>query len=745
MVGRTLSHIWNLVRKPRIFLGGTILEYVLVGLIFILLTAFYTDWIVFNITKELFIERVGDGTAGFLWLNFVDTDLNPLLGFTDSVNYPVGTTLGGSSFIAYSALWLPLWSLAHIVGPVAALNLVTLWGFLSCALATYWLVKRLFNSIPIALFSGFAATFMPYHIIKSTSHLAYIFSVVFVLIIAAFIGLWRRPTAFRAFLFASALALAFYTDGYFILITPVLLVGLVLGGCLYGMLQKFSLREYIGKAKHLALSAGFFLLLCCPLIYTQIQASSQVAGELSSARKPIAAEIPYYAAERIDFLVPPLQNPFFEGQRWYQSAQVDKHDHSNFSESTLYIGYTLIILSVVGVIAMAVLFFRKALRRSMGVDQVNRVAFLSAIFIVPLPLLLGFMIAPYKELFGMAITMPSGLLIDYNITLWRVMTRFFLPFHLLIVLFAALSLWLIYKMLLPKFSIQRTRTVVAWVVVLVLGVALSVEYATTINRPAFSMNSIPKGYAWLREQKNINVIAELPILDRPFAVAYRYVTAQTVHGKKLVNSHLPSQPAGSRNALGFKDNPDAIDFAIQRGAQAIVAYSSDCRDESWGKIAYEGPGWQERDTGRYEARRMCIYTQLKLIADDPMFAHITNSAGREDPMVYREDYYNRFEKEVRLRVVDSRDRRISATKPAFLKTMLIETPQVTPYEGDVIWHLIQEGRIIGQGLVSNVQQLNPIAAQINPSKDIILKVSDSKGNSLPPYQLSITSVTISSQ
>lgn len=732
---------WKRLCLQRRALRGSILEYILVIVAFSLLVCFYTDWIILDISRHMFVNHIGDGTAGFLWLNFADRDMNPLLGHTNSINYPYGDHLGDALFIVYSALWLPMWILARLFDSMTALNLITLWGYLSGAVGMYWLIKRTLGNAPIAFLSGFAVTFVPYHIINSTSHLAYIFSITFILIFAAFIGLWQKQTKFRALFLAMAVALAFYTDGYFILLASILIIGLCLGGVCYGLLVRYSIADFTRRLRYIGLAASIFLILALPLAYTQFS-SSNVKTELSDARKPISVEIPFYAAKKIDFFAPPIKSPIFKDLQIYKDAQVKMADHSNYAENTLYIGFTLIALCLVGGIIFVLSFVRKNGKRlitSINERERRRVLFIACLAIAPMPIMLAFMAPPYIHVMGVEITMPSGFLIDNNIGLWRVMTRFFLPLHMLVVVCAALSLWLIFKQWGSRLSNVRVQ----WLIVSLLTILLACEYATTVNRPGFSINDVPASYSWLAQQHDIDVIAELPLVDRPFHVSYPYIAAQLVHNKKLVNSHLPSLQNGSRNALAAEGNPDTIDFAIQRGAKAIILHKlSACPNVSWGSLAHRGSDWPLTATGK-QSKHICTYTDLRAPTDDKQFIHVLDGAGTEGPLYKKGRFYNQFYGNyLKLGVFDAGDRRITTAGRSELLTTLMTTPLKDSFTGE--YRILQNGKVLSRANFNTAKGPAKVQAIIDPALDIEVRISDRYGNAPQPYQLSLGDVTITS-
>lgn len=620
---------WSYLKTPRSFLGGSVFEYLVVFLIFLVLTVVYTDFVAFHITTQLF-AGAGDATAGFLWLNFADPGISPFLSPSNYVNYPYGEVLGGPTFITYTALWMPLRFLSFLFGPVAGLNLVTFWGFISAGLASYWLLKRLTRSIPVALFAGFATAFVPYAMYNSSAHLAYIFSYVFVLIIAGFVAVWRHPTKLRAVLFSGAIALAFYTDGYYVLLASVLVVGLCAAGFLYSFITKMTKKEIWNRIKALLLTVVSLAVLLSPIAYVQLSQGAQIKQTLGGARSNIKQEIQAYRANVIDFMVPAQSNPFLEHNADFFRVHEYKNQRSNAGESTNYIGYILIILSTIGMILIGFWFALRKMSSLKELDKPTRDRFIlmGCVTICTLPLLLSFMFSPDIHVFGHRIPLPGAILSHYNIGLWRVMSRFFIPLHVIFVIFAAFSLSVVLTTSRLKKMRQRSKLIWTWVIVGLLGLGLAAEYATTVYHPPYDFTKVQSGYLWLKKQDNIKVVAELPVVDPLDFHTASYVTAQIVHGKKLVNIKEPSDMRLT-NTLGLDTNDETIDWAYERGAQAIITHKTACDSVPWGSVIFKD------DTDLKKA--ICIYRLERPITKDDSFIRFGEgfaySPNQPDPSV----------------------------------------------------------------------------------------------------------------
>ncbi|HSE29139.1 MAG TPA: hypothetical protein VLA77_00960 [Candidatus Saccharimonadales bacterium] len=728
----------NFFLKQRSFLNGTVLEYLLVSVFFIVLTFMFTAWVVLNISGSLFIEAAGDGTSGFLWLAWADTDLNPIPGFTDLVNYPDGVQLGNPVIITYAAIWLPLWLLSRLFNPVAALNLVTMWGFFAAAMATYWLLKRLTSSVWVSLFAGFAVAFVPYHIVKSSSHLAYIFSLVFVLILAGFIGLWRRPTFWRAIIFAATIALAFYTDGYYILLSSVFVATLIGGGIVYELISKSGAfwKRIWQRVKYFLLATGAVVLLVLPIAFVQIKYGGEVGSNLAQARGDIGHELYFYAAKPYDYVIPAMRHPLLEKNPQFEQIQQFKNVRSNPSESTLYLGWIVILLATIGFCLIAAYFIvRKNQSLNMLSDNSRKMFLLVAsLTFIAVPVLFAFSLSPQIGIAGLKIPLPGQLLILFDISFWRVLARFFLPLHVILSVFAAFSLWVLLTTYRSYVKQEPdTRQLIQLAVCATLMGLMALEYATLTNRPPFSFSSIPPAYTWLKQQNDVNAVVEFPFVGRPWDTAVNAVTAQIVHGKKLLNLHLSKQTPGQRNAFVGIDNPEAIDFAVRRGATIGVTVGEPCTKKyTWLELAYDG----SKDKGY---TLICMY-YLKSVSSDDLFANL--KAGFLDvPHVTKDgDFYNTlYGNYAEVWAMGSDDKFITVPTNAIFKTTLVGTPLKPEFTGT--WQLLQDEKQIIAGDIVNSEPV-AIEAQIDASKPIQLRFMGADGQSPEVGQLSLQDISI---
>ncbi len=726
----------EIFRAQRIFLRGTILEYLTVSLFFIILITIFTNFTILSGGHQLFIEGAGDGTAGFLWLNYVDKDNSPLYQYTDMVNYPVGEKLSSPLFISWSSLLFPLWVFSKLFSPIWALNIVTFFGFFSCAMTMYWLIKRLTGDISVAIFAGFAATFMPYHLIKSSSHLAYIFSYIFILIFAAILGLMLKPTIMRATLVSLSIAIAYYTDGYYLLIASVFAAVLATGTLIYKFIERSPARDIIKLIKYYIFSLLVLAILSMPIIIVQLNSSSDISSSLSKNRANIATEIQYYSAKYYDYLIPSANHPLLMHSEQYKVLNNYKDSRSNSSENTLYIGYVLIVLSIIGMVF--VLYGGISHNKSATLNKLNKsikrkYTLISVLFIITVITLILFTLSPKTNLFNYTLRTPSWFLIYLDIAYWRVMARFFLPLHVMFVIFSSFTLWIILK---TSRKIEG-KSILRVAVAIILIILLSFEYATNTARPSFDFNNMPKAYFWLKEQPDIKVVAELPFLDRPHNINYDFVTAQIIHGKKIINSHL-NNTIGTRTILGDIDDPEAVAYAINRGADVIISHGKECYSTvAWGSLIFEDSNTgMDKEKIPYQSP-ICIYKIDKKIPTDTYFPKLRYGMFADAPNIERQAKFQQsallYGTEAIIETVDQYGNNVTGN--AKIEFNIEDSLINLPLTGKV--QIIQDGVVINEVAIPS-----KIVGIIDASKPITLKVNSIDNRPIPIYQYQINDLII---
>lgn len=477
-----------------------------------------------------------DSTGGFAWMQWAGgNDLS--WGHTNKSNYPFGESLSKPQYVTSAALILVYKLFSSLTTPICGLNLIVLLGYMSTALMMYGLVRWLLKRNEIALFAGFAAGFVPFHEVKAQSHINYVFGSTFIAIIWAYLWLIRKPTYKKALLLSAISAIGFYFDGYFVLITAVLLAGLFTSSFAYDLLRAIPAKaprrdiwnEALARAKYLVASAVFLALLLMPILITYHRNSTVIQQSLATARSSIKGETELYGARPIEFVLPSYNSALVPAK--YVAWRATKLHGSNFSESTLYMGYTVIILAAASLFYL--LWRKDRATKLQGIPYVHLVFMTVFVFLA----CFAFSLPALVTLFGHTIRTPVDILVKLTSN-WRVLSRFFLAMDPLVILAASLGLYMLTK--------DRSRNVRLAVVAL-CGLVLFLEYLPAPLHPTGDLyRNAPPIYTHLRKDPDVKLVAEYPLAS--FADTPAVFTFQPVDNKTLLNANDSSISRGPFDA-----------------------------------------------------------------------------------------------------------------------------------------------------------------------------------------------------
>jgi len=461
------------------------------------------------IPQAVFTTTVGDATSGFLYVVSVAQGWDPTLGHTLMTNYPFGDGVAKPAYVTWLTILAPLWLFSRVMQPATALALVTILGYVTSGLGMYGLVKRLTRHWYVAAFAAYAAAFMPYHVYKSSDHLTNVFNVVVILVIGFFLAVWRRATKARIAGLAISVALACYTDGYYIMIAGLTLVGLIIAAVISDkLIGRVSWRQIGRRLLNVVIAGALTVLLLLPIAGVYIVQNRQVQSDLAQNRGAIMQDAVTYAAHPIDFVLPASGNPIVTHIPALKARSDVRNQHSNAAERTNYLGWTVIILTLIGYGSLLVAR-RRARKPVLARDTAEHVSLLA------LPLVIVWAFGPQLAFGHIVIPMPYQWLIQVT-ALWRVPARMVLGVQPLAVLAAAAVLdRLLSGPSLTKASWAKRFGRRAGMLPMILAIALTgglaLEYWTPITSRPFSAKDMPQTYAWIKQQSDIKAILELPI------------------------------------------------------------------------------------------------------------------------------------------------------------------------------------------------------------------------------------------
>ncbi len=463
-----------------------------------------------------------DSTGGLAWFQWASGN-RLSWGYTTKSNYPQGESVNRPQFISSQSFDIPYRFFATLTTPICGLNLMLLLSYMSTALVTFGFIRWLFNRTAIAYFAGYAAAYVPFHQFKAQSHIVYTYGSLFIGIVWAYLWYTRQPSFRRASVLAVVTALGFYFDGYFILFTGLLM------GCLifFDLAQRsFSNRSRLTSGSKLASSLktytqkelrytlwflGLLLVLLLPIIYTQLKHAAEINTALAPGRSNIRIESKIYGARPIEFVVPSYNNPLLPAS--YAAWRLRQQHYSNPTESTLYVGYVIAALGLVGLLTAFA-------RKTKGLKLTPNISYRSLVFIIAASTLTLFSFSlPYRYSLG-------HVLIKYT-SIWRVLSRFFLVIDPLVIILAAAGLYIIVK---------------NWPRYLYLGfvglcsMILFAEYLITPLRPHGDLyKDTPQIYRQIANDNSVKLMVEYPLTDLSYTPIT--FTFQPVHNKNLINAN----------------------------------------------------------------------------------------------------------------------------------------------------------------------------------------------------------------
>lgn len=502
------------------------------AIIFFLISWFYMGAALTSCTTTTTAFN-SDSSGGLAWFQWASGN-HLSWGTTHKSNYPIGESLQRPQFVTSISFDVAYRIFSTITNPICGLNLMVLMAYMSTALLMFGLIRWLFKKNGIALFAGYAAAFLPYHQIKSESHIVYMYSSIFIAIIWVFLWYVRQPSYKRMALLAVLAAIGFYFDGYFILFTSVLTV-ILLSALFINDIRywrpgsppdekhkSLNINQLVLHLKHLLFFIIIMAVLLLPIAYTALKYGGEIKQTLTSGRGNIQAEALTYGARPAEFLLPAYDNAFVP-QSYKHWRLVHQH-FSNISEDTLYVGLTVAILSI---LAIANLFRPKV--RGIKLKGPITYSYIVVLSTAALAICIWLSMPSKLNVLGDYIKMPSDVIIKFTSD-WRVFARFILLIDPWWVILAAAGLYVL------------TRNLKRLYYIILLAICCVVIFCEFLASPIRSSGNLytdsPKIYQTIKNDKSVKVIAEYPLTNLVDSVSY--FTFQQIHGKDLVNANDPS-------------------------------------------------------------------------------------------------------------------------------------------------------------------------------------------------------------
>ena len=400
------------LRRPRVQAALALLAYVAYST--------YQVWPAPEDFSNIIYGAPGDYTGAIAYLReLVEEGLNPFApGTIDDWNAPEGLPVNWRVNLTGVTSMSMLYLLAVAFGPVAAFTLFTLIGFAATGFAMFLLARRVTGHAGAAFVAGWAFAFFPYAANKGSGHPHFVHGWVLVILVWRMLELHERPTLRNGAWAGAAAILAISWTGYFILIAgtlfATLLVVLVIAAA-----RNRDLRRRIGPFALAAVLAGGYVVVLAAVTLTG-------AGEDQGLRTHDIAALYTYSSRLHEFLVPPA-GTFVLGDETRAWLEARSHG-SNGSESTLYLGVT-VLLAALGGLVVALLGRRRDPRLAFAALAALVIAATAVVFSAP----------PKVNVGPLTLPTPSDFVFDITST-WRVWSRFVTVVMLGACLLAAIGL-----------------------------------------------------------------------------------------------------------------------------------------------------------------------------------------------------------------------------------------------------------------------------------------------------------------
>jgi len=466
----------------------------------------------------------GDSTAEIynLW-TFVHRGFHILgISHETSTGAPFGWDQGNG--VNVQRLWyiFPAYLAAKVIGEIAAYNLIVLTGLALSGAAMYWLVRSLVRgpAAPfVAAWAGFVYIVFPWHVLKAAGHAGLTHIEGFPLLLLAVLWWFRSPSFARATAIALATALLWLTSGYYGVAAMVAL-GVLLP------VAALSHRRRLGTRRAAtAVAVVFGEALVVTLVVLLLGRLGHIETGYFIARSK--ADLLPYGSRPFEYVLPAYLNPHFGTAPWLTA-----HLHgSNFSESSLYVGWVTILLA--GGWLLWALRARRRLGREQKFVGIGFAALVAAALLFSLP-------SPIPHT-----SVPTPSLLVWEVaSQFRVPTRFQALVMAGLVPLAALGL-----AGLGRLALVASHTRAAVVAVCALFGFLS-WYELSVTSPGLTAVNVPPAeYRALRAAPP-GIVAEYPLVTLDEARNSDYLFWRRFDHRRLFNgASRGSFPDAVRDAL----------------------------------------------------------------------------------------------------------------------------------------------------------------------------------------------------
>ncbi len=450
---------------------------------------------------------------------------------TSLISYPFNVDLYSSGYYSYG--WMS-WHhiLSILTSPVVTFNTQIVVNFFFIFLCSYMLVFFLTKNVLSSFLSGMIFSFCPYQFIRSWQHLGLTYNQWIPLCLFTAILLKENSAKKYCVYFALSLFLLYSFDHVIMYMTSISLLAYFIYLLLYNWNKKISDKNLLfPDIKYLkkVIISGFFVFLLLtpqflPLLKNLFKKNS-IASAYNLYNRPFE-DLFIQSAKPLSYLLPAAVHPVFG--KFTENFVGTVLYGASFTEHTLYLGWTSLILAFVAVRKW------KKNRRESSSHQITKSPeqekehFYIGFFIFLAVAAWLFSQPPWWKIGPLKIYMPSFFM--YKILpMFRAYCRFGIVVMLAVAVLAGFGL----KFILEKFKNGKTKIAIA---AFFCGLVLFEFW----NWPPFKVidvSKVPAVYYWLKEKKEDLAIAEYPLDASSPNEMYKFY--QIKHEKKIINGTSP--------------------------------------------------------------------------------------------------------------------------------------------------------------------------------------------------------------
>ena len=456
----------------------------------------------------------GDSTGGMAsfrqWADEIGYHITGI-SHVGSAGAPFGYDQGNGVNLQSALVFFPAYLITEATNEIVAYNAVVLSGLALSGAAMYWLVRWLGCGRLVAGWAGLVYIVFPWHLEKAQGHPSLAHLEGFPVLLLAVFAWYRTPDLRRAMLVAGASAILWTTSGYFGFMGLAALVPLFILAAVF-LARRVGLTHAL---RRVALPVA--LSLAVPAIVYGIASTGATEEGIATARN--VQDLVLWGARPWEYLIPSYRNWLFGDDvgQW-----LFEHLHgSNFSETSLYVGWITIILAA-GWLFWALLK-RSRLRVELRFVTLALVATVvtGLVFSLPTPLPRTDIPTPVRLIWEVA---PQ----------FRVPARFVALVMAGLVPLAALALDTIRLAVWKHVQPRSLAAVAAASACVVAGILSFLELSISPPATLTDLGASPAEYEAVRNAPR-GLIAEYPLAPSNQAVNSDYLFWQRAHKRRIIN------------------------------------------------------------------------------------------------------------------------------------------------------------------------------------------------------------------